>query len=93
MLKHTPEPRDHLGKSNNLLDTIGHQVSQVGQHREAGGLLLTGVGAAALLVVHHQQVVEVHLVLQRLCSEQHKDGRTEKGEKETDKRSERKTVT
>lgn len=57
---HTPEPRDHLGKSNDLLDAIGDQVSQVGQHGEAGALLLAGVRTAALLLVHHQQVVEVH---------------------------------
>lgn len=65
-MQHTPEAWDHLGKSNDLLDTVGHQVSQVGQHGEAGGLLLTGLRAAALLVVHHQQVVEVHFVVYRL---------------------------
>lgn len=65
----SPESRDHLGKSNDLLDTIGHQVSQVGQHGEAGGLLFAGLRAAALLMVHHQQVVEVQFVVYRLCSE------------------------
>lgn len=57
---HKPEPRDHLGKSYDLLDAIGDQVGQVRQHGEAGALLLTGVRTAALLLVHHQQVVKVH---------------------------------
>lgn len=59
-LPHTPEPRNHLGKANDLLDAIGDQISQVGQHRKAGALFLAGIRATALLVVHHQQVVEVH---------------------------------
>lgn len=60
MHAHKPETRDHLSKSYDLLDAIGDQVSQVRQHGEAGALLLTGVRTAALLLVHHQQVVEVH---------------------------------
>lgn len=59
-LNYTPESRDHLGKANDLLDAIGDQVSQVGQHGEAGSLFLTGLRAAALLMVHHQKIVEVH---------------------------------
>lgn len=73
--KHIPEPWDHLCKANDLLNAIGDKISQVGQHGKAGGLLLTGVRATALLVVHHQQVVEVHFGVHRLCSEQEK-GRT-----------------
>lgn len=62
-MQHTPETRDHLGKSNDLLNTVGHQICQMRQHGEAGGLLLAGLRATALLMVHHQQVVEVHFVL------------------------------
>ena len=57
--KNPPEARDHLGKADDLLDAVGHEVGQVGQHGEAGAVL-AGVGAAALLLVHHHQVVEVH---------------------------------
>lgn len=59
MHAHKPEARDHLSKANDLLDAVGDQVGQVRQHGEAGALLLTGVGTVAMLV-HHQQVVEVH---------------------------------
>lgn len=31
-----PEPWDHLGKANDLLDAVTDQVSQVGQHGEVG---------------------------------------------------------
>lgn len=53
----------------------------MGQHGEAGALLLTGVRAAALFLVHHQQVVEVHFGVYRLCSQQDEESRAE-GEKE-----------
>lgn len=63
----------------------------MGQHGEAGALLFAGVGAAALLMVHHQQVVEVHFGVYCLCSEQDEDTGVEKrqGEerKEPDKRT------
>lgn len=58
--QYIPKARDHFGKANDLLDAVGDQVSQVRQHGQAGALLLTGLRAAALLLVHHQQVVEIH---------------------------------
>lgn len=56
------------------------------QHGEAGALL-TGVWAAALLLVHHEQAVEVHFSVYRLCSEQNQQSREE------EKRNGQKTVT
>lgn len=50
----------------------------MGQHGEAGALLLAGVRAAALLVVHHQQVVEVHFGVYGLCGEEGEDSRAER---------------
>lgn len=68
-----PEAGDHLGEADHLLDAVGHQVSQMGQHGELG-VLLAGVGAARSVLVHHQQVAEVHLGVQRLCSKQEGQG-------------------
>lgn len=69
-----PEARDHLGEADDLLDAVGDQVGQVGQHGQLG-VLLVGVGAAgAAVLVHHQQVAQVHLGVHRLCS---KDRRRE----------------
>lgn len=31
-----PEPWDHLGKANHLLDAVTDEVSEVGQHGEVG---------------------------------------------------------
>lgn len=71
--RRAPEAGDHLGEADDLLDAVGDQVGQVRQHGEAGALLLAGVGAAALLVVHHQQVVDVHLGVHRLCAQRDQD--------------------
>lgn len=45
----------------------------MGQHGELG-VLLAGVGAARSVLVHHQQVAEVHLGVHRLCSKQDGQG-------------------
>lgn len=66
-----PESWDHFGKADDLLDAVGDQVSQVGQHRKAGSLLLAGVRATALFVVHQQQIVEIHFCVNGFC--RHKD--------------------
>ena len=70
-----PEARYHLGKADDLLDAVADEVGEVGQHGEAGALLLVGLGPAALPLVHHQQVTEVHqLGVHRLCGKSTKEG-------------------
>ena len=53
-----PEPWDHLGKADDLLDAVTDQVSQVGQHGELGqvqghrrviGVLFIQIGEAGWL--------------------------------------------
>ena len=72
-----PEARYHLGKADDLLDAVADKVGEVGEHGEARAFLIVGLRAAALLLVHHQQVTEVHqLGVHRLC------GKSKKGEGE-----------
>ncbi len=47
-----PEAWDHLGKAYDLLDAVGDQVSQVGQHGKLC-VLLAGVWTASTVLVHH----------------------------------------
>jgi len=61
-----PEAGDHLGEADDLLDAVGHQVSQVGKHRQLC-VLLVGVGTAGAVLVHHQHAAEVHLGVHGLC--------------------------
>lgn len=61
-----PEAWDHLGKADDLLDAVGDQVSQVGQHGQLS-VLFTGVWTISSILVHHQKAAEVHLGVHRLC--------------------------
>ena len=65
MQTNTPEARDHLGKANDLLDAVGDQVGQVRQHGQLV-VVLAGVRTPRPVLVHHQQVGEVHLGVHRL---------------------------
>lgn len=62
----------------------------MGQHREAGALLFARVRAAALLMVHHQQVVEVHFGVYCLCSEQDEDRGAERKQERKQKKGQKK---
>lgn len=56
----TPEAWNHLGKTDDLLDAVADQVSQVWQHGETSGAFFVGLRAAVMVLVHHHHAGEVH---------------------------------
>lgn len=53
----------------------------MGQHRKARAFFFTGVRTAALILVHHQQVVESHFGVNWLCSDHNTESRERGGGK------------
>lgn len=62
----SPESGDHLGESDDFLNAVAHQISEMWQHGQTRGIILTGVWTATVILIHHQKTAQVQLSVNRL---------------------------